>query len=210
MHHTSSHDAHVETDTTLTSRRLPGRGSQSRRPWTGVLDRWPTALAIALAGLMLEGGETDKTVSTFGNILLLLPLVYLIAAAMRRPGASWPVVILGSAVAVALPLLGVIAPSLVFVMVALVVLVWSAVGGQLQESGMLRVQAVGMVGFGALGLAALAVDPDLGRYVAAAGWFLHGFWDFVHLRLDRVVVRSYAEWCGVLDVLIAAELAFIV
>jgi hypothetical protein len=65
-----------------------------------------------------------------------------------------------------------------------------------------------MVGFGALALVGLILDPDLGRYLVAAGWFLHGVWDFVHLRADKVVARSYAEWCGVLDVLIAAELAF--
>jgi hypothetical protein len=52
------------------------------------------------------------------------------------------------------------------------------------------------------------VDPDLGRYLVAAGWFLHGIWDFVHLRADKVVARSYAEWCGVVDVLIAVELVF--
>jgi hypothetical protein len=34
----------------------------------------------------------------------------------------------------------------------------------------------------------------------------HGVWDFVHLRADKVVARSYAEWCGVLDVLVAAQL----
>jgi hypothetical protein len=33
-----------------------------------------------------------------------------------------------------------------------------------------------------------------------------GVWDFVHLKLDRVVARSYAECCGVLDTLIAAAL----
>jgi hypothetical protein len=52
------------------------------------------------------------------------------------------------------------------------------------------------------------VDPDLGRYLVAAGWFLHGIWDFVHLKLDKVVARSHAEWCGVLDIVIAAELVF--
>ena len=31
-------------------------------------------------------------------------------------------------------------------------------------------------------------------------------WDFVHLRLGRVVSRSYAEWCGVLDILITVQL----
>jgi Ni/Fe-hydrogenase subunit HybB-like protein len=65
-----------------------------------------------------------------------------------------------------------------------------------------------MLGFGALALAGLAVDPDLGRYLVAAGWFLHGIWDLVHLKLDRVVARSYAEACAVVDLVIAAELAF--
>ena len=66
-----------------------------------------------------------------------------------------------------------------------------------------------MIGFGALVLAALVVEPDLGRYLVAAGWFLHGLWDFVHLRRNAVVSRSYAEWCGVVDVLIAAQLVFL-
>jgi hypothetical protein len=39
---------------------------------------------------------------------------------------------------------------------------------------MLRVQALGMVGFGALALVALSVDPDLGRYLVAAGWSAQG------------------------------------
>jgi hypothetical protein len=43
----------------------------------------------------------------------------------------------------------------------------------------------------------------------SASWLLHGGWDFVHLRRDRVVVRSYAEWCGVVDVLIAGQLLFL-
>jgi hypothetical protein len=109
-----------------------------------------------------------------------------------------------------LEIVDVIAPSIVFVTVALIVLVWSAADGQLRRPGMLRVQALAMVGFGALSLAGLAVDPDLGRYLVAAGWLLHGIWDFVHLWLDKVVVRSYAEWCGVFDILIAAELIFLV
>ncbi len=77
-----------------------------------------------------------------------------------------------------------------------------------EDKGMFTVQAIGMAGFAALALTGLAVDPDLGRYLVAAGWFLHGVWDFVHLKLDTVVARSYAEWCGVFDVLIAAQLVF--
>ena len=90
---------------------------------------------------------------------------------------------------------------------ALTVLVWGAVDGQLRRSDPFTVQTLGMLGFGALALAGLVVDPDLGRYLVAAGWFLHGVWDFVHLELDKVVAPSYTLWCGVIDIGIAFELA---
>lgn len=75
-------------------------------------------------------------------------------------------------------------PVMVWVAAAMLVLIWSAIDG-------------------------LAIDPDLGRYLVAAGWFLHGLWDFVYLRLDKVVARSYAEWCGVFDILVAAQLVLL-
>jgi hypothetical protein len=39
---------------------------------------------------------------------------------------------------------------------------------------------------------------------------VHGLWDFVHLWLDKIVTGSYAEWCAVVDVLVAAQLVFLV
>ncbi|MFJ9586512.1 DUF6010 family protein [Streptomyces acidicola] len=53
------------------------------------------------------------------------------------------------------------------------------------------------------------MDPELGRRLVAAGWFLHGVWDLAHLLLARlcgVVARTFAEWCAVVDVLLAVEL----
>lgn len=170
--------------------------------------RWPTWLAVGLAALSLGGGGSDDAVGGFSEALLLLPLLYLVVAAVQRRGASWPVLAVLLTAMIALRALDMVAPSAVFVTVALIVLVWGAVRGKLHRPGMFRVQALGMVGFGALALVGLAVDPDLGRYLVAAGWFLHGIWDLVHLRADKVVVRSYAEWCGVVDILIAAELVF--
>jgi hypothetical protein len=184
--------------------------NRARRRLSDVLKRWPSALAVGLVVLTLEGGESESPVEAYGEILPLLPLLYLIVAKLERRRASWPVLIVGITAIVALQIVDVLPTSVFVVAVALIVMVWSAAGGQLHRPGMLRVQAIGMVGFGAVSLIGLAVDPDLGRYVVAAGWFFHGVWDFVHLRLDRVVVRSYAEWCGVLDVLIAAELIFAV
>ena len=146
--------------------------------------------------------------AAFAQVLPLLPLLYLVVAKLRRRQATWPGLVVGLASVIALRALDVIASAAVFSAVALIVLVWGAVDGQLRRPDPFRVQALGMLGFGALALAGLVVDPDLGRYLVAAGWFLHGIWDFVHLRADKVVARSYAEWCGVVDVLIAVELVF--
>ncbi len=194
----------------------PGRGpmtSTASTPtrWTGVLKRWPTALALALAGLsMTDGDAVSTTVESYGELLPYLALLYLVVAKLRRRALSWPVLFLGGALLVAVSTVDVVSPSLATTGIALVALAWSATGGDLRTSAVLRAQALGVIGFGALALVGLALDPDVGRYVVAAGWFLHGIWDLVHLRLDRVVSRSYAEACAVFDILVAVGLAFIV
>ncbi|MEU4326704.1 hypothetical protein [Nonomuraea dietziae] len=180
----------------------------SRTRLTVVLRRWPTALAAGIAFLSLGGGGSDQGVAALANVLMLLPLLYLIVAKVRRRQASWPVLAALVVSFVLLRALDVMPPSAFFSAVALAVLVWGAVDGQLHRPGPFRTQALGMAAFGALALAGLIVDPDLGRYLVAAGWLFHGVWDFVHLKLDKVVARSYAEWCGVFDVLIAAQLVF--
>lgn len=181
--------------------------AQPRRLGIDMLKRrWPTALALVLSALTFDGGDSGASVFGLAEALLLLPLGYLIVAKLKRPRASWPVLVCGLATIIVLRLLDVIAPAAVLVAIALIVLVWAAVDRQLQRSALFQVQALGMLGFGALALIGLAVDPQLGRYLVAAGWLLHGLWDFAHLRMNKVVARSYAEWCGSIDILIAAQL----
>ena len=181
----------------------------TRRPWTGPLkDAWPVALAVGMAALTFGGSGSAEGVAALAEALLLLPLLYLVVAKLRRPQASWPVLVILITPFIALRALEVVAPPAVFSVLALIALVWGALDGQLRRPDPFRIQALGMLGFGALALAGLAVDPDLGRWLVAAGWFLHGVWDFVHLKLDRVVAPSFAEWCGVVDVVVAAELVF--
>jgi hypothetical protein len=184
--------------------------STATRRWTDLLRRWPTWLALGMTAATMGGGDLHEIIEGYGEALLLLPLLYLVVAKLERRGASWLVLAAGFAAIIVLRLVDVVAPSVVFVVVALAALVWSAVGEKVGEPGMLRVEALGMIGFGALAVAGLAVDVEVGRYLVAAGWFLHGVWDFVHLRLDKVVSRSYAEWCGVIDILVGIQLAFLV
>lgn len=179
----------------------------ARTGWTHwLLGRWPTALAVAVAALTLNGPDAD---SELAHILPLLPLEYLIVAKLSSRRATWPVISVAFALTLILGAVDVVPPSTVFAAVALVVLVWGALDGQLSRPDPFRVQTLGMLGFGAVALAGLIVDPGLGRWLVAAGWFLHGIWDFAYIKLDKVVSRTYAEWCGVLDILVAAGLVFL-
>ncbi|WP_371784497.1 hypothetical protein [Streptosporangium subroseum] len=43
----------------------------------------------------------------------------------------------------------------------------------------------------------------------AAGLLGHAAWDAAHWRADRVVTRPFAEWCGVLDLLLGLAVLFL-
>ncbi|MFF3706241.1 hypothetical protein [Streptomyces phaeochromogenes] len=219
---TTTHTTTVPQATTDAPASVPASGtafgtasgrpaSNGRHPVEMLKRRWPTALAVALVILTTAdgSGELADTVGAFGDALPLLPLLYVIIHQVGNPRVTWPVLGAGVAAMVALGAQDVVSQPVALVAIALAVLVWGAVRGTPHGRATFGVQAAGAFAFGALALVGLAVDPDLGRYLVAAGWFFHGVWDFVHLRLDKVVARSFAEWCGVVDVLIAAHLLFL-
>jgi hypothetical protein len=188
--------------TTTASPSVPrGRSRKS----AAAARRWPTILGLALGVDAFFGEATADSTHGYGESLLLLPLEYVVLAILRRRGWSWPVLFVAVAIFVALRLQDVVDPVVVLLAVALAAAIWGTGHGRHRERDF-RVQLAGMAGFAAIALTGLAVDPDLGRYLVAAGWFAHGVWDWVHLAKDRVVSRSYAEWCGALDVTVAAGL----
>ena len=89
---------------------------------------------------------------------------------------------------------------------AVIYLTWGTASGDLGDRRLLTAQTAAVLGFGAVALAATAVDLDVARYVLAAGWLAHAAWDVAHHRLGRVVPRWYAETCLVADLTIAAAL----
>jgi hypothetical protein len=169
----------------------------NRRRWVAAIKhRWPTWLAIALAALTVGG----STVESLADVLPMLALAYLAAAVLQRRQATWLVAVVVVAAFAALRLQDWVDPVVALLAAALALVLWGAVRGQLRR-GALVVEMAGMVGFTAIALAAVSVDQDLGRYIVAAGWFGHAAWDFAHFRADKVVSRSFAEWCAVFDVL---------
>ncbi|MGR6965813.1 hypothetical protein ACU610_15240 [Geodermatophilus sp. URMC 61] len=141
------------------------------------------------------------------------------ATADRRPGLSgslarhWPAgvgtgaVVAGLAVVAPLPEQVQIWTSAWCVLLAAVVyLTWGTARDDLGSRRLLTAQTAAVLGFGAVAMAAVAVDPAVARYVLAAGWLAHAAWDVAHHRAGRVVPRWYAETCLVADLTLAAVL----
>ena len=175
-----------------------------RRRWAAALmHHWPTWLAIALVALTAGGGDSLKGLS---EALLLFALGYLAAAVLQRRQATWLVAVVIVAAFAALRLQDWVDPSVVLLVAALAFVLWGAVRGQLWPPGAVTLETAGMLGFTAIALAAVSVDQDLGRYIVAAGWVGHAAWDFAHYRADKVVSRSFAEWCAAFDFLRGAAI----
>ena len=172
------------------------------RRWTSVLaHRWPTALGVAVAALTvfdLRGG------TELAALTMLMPVVYLGAAVLGRRRFAWVVLLAGVAVLTVVPSSSEVVPSVGFLAAALVFFVVGAVRGELRKPGGLALQSVGVLLFGSIVLAALYVDADLGGFLVAIALLGHAAWDAYHYLRDRVVARSYAEWCAVVDVLAGA------
>ena len=92
-----------------------------RSRWTDVLmQRWPTALGIVVATLAAFDLEDGLE---FAALAVLMPLVYLGAAALDRRWSAWVVLLAGLALAFFIPSTSGVVPSVVLLVAALVFLV---------------------------------------------------------------------------------------
>lgn len=183
---------------------------------TALMRRWPTHLAVAIWAAQAAAGASDtldESVEGFAGVLPLLPLLYVVINQLGTPRSTWPVLGGGLVLVFGLQALDLASPAAVMVGLSLAVLLWGLLRGAPHGREGLGIQAAGAVAFGALAVTGLAVDPDAGRWLVAAGWFCHGLWDLAHLTLERlkgIVAPSFAEWCAVVDVLVGVQLAFMV
>ena len=193
--HTTTNDSHH-------TQQMP-----NRRRWTGFLwHRWPTALGIALAAL--AAFDVDDGLE-FATLTVLLALVYLGAAALDRRWSAWVLLLAGLLLTSFIPSSSGIDLSVVLLVVAApVFLVLGVARGQLRKPSGLPLQTVGMLAFGSIVLVALYVDPDLGGKLVAFALIGHAGWDAYHFLRNRVVLRSYAEFCIFVDLLLGAAILF--
>lgn len=166
---------------------------------TRLTARWPTAAAVAVAALTLydvDGG------AALAPVLAASGLVYLGAAAVRRASAAWPV--FGATfVLITIGKLTGIDPTAVLLGIAGLTALAGLAHAGLRPPHALPLQLLGMAVTGGLAAVAVVAAPTIGAFLVAAGLLGHAAWDLHHHRTGRVVSRSLAEFCLVLDVLLA-------
>ncbi|MER6955441.1 MULTISPECIES: hypothetical protein [unclassified Streptomyces] len=172
------------------------------------LRRWPTLAGVAATALISFGMEDGVDLAP---ALAASAFVYFGAAALRRASTSWPLFFAACVVIFATELLGGgdVDPTWVLLALAAPLLAYATRPGALDAPGGLPLQVAAMVAFGGAAALALGLGGDAAAYLVAGGLLGHALWDARHHRIDRVVVRPYAEFCLVLDVLVAAAIVIV-
>lgn len=184
---------------------IQGQGSRSQQRnhpawWRRV---WPAALGVLVAAVtaygLTDGREVAPVVAASG-------LVYLAAAATSRWWAAW----VGFGGTFALITLAKFTglDALVLMMAAAVILV--LVGIATRRGGpwwAFPLQTGAMLVLAVVALAAIRLDATAGGLLVAGALLCHAGWDIYHHRTRRVVDHTLAEFCGVLDILVAVVVA---
>jgi hypothetical protein len=189
------------------SPEMEGQAKGAARGWR-TPQWWPTLAAIAFAAFVAldlfrgheHGGDLAPVIAASG-------LVYLAAAALRQPSTAWLVFFLSVGVITAAKL-GWTGLDATWLLLGFAVLffAYGLLRDVRQLGGGLPLQALAMLAFGATAAIALYVNEVGGAFLVAAGLLAHAGWDAYHHWANKVVIRSMAEFCFVLDTLLAAAI----
>jgi hypothetical protein len=195
------------TATTEDWRTLMKRTSEAATTLWSSVQWWPTLVAIALVGFVALDLSRGRDLAP---ILAASGLVYLGAAALQKPSTAWPVFIV-TFIVITVASLGLINVDATWVLLGLAgaLFAYGLIRGAGHAAGGLPLQTTAMVVVGAVAAIALFVNEVVGAYLVAAGLLAHAAWDAYHHRVNRVVVRSMAEFCFVLDILLAAAIVIV-
>ncbi|MFI7416036.1 hypothetical protein [Nonomuraea sp. NPDC049684] len=157
--------------------------------------RWPAGLGVAFMVFNVLGLQDGRDAAL---VVFLAALIYLAAAVTGRPGVVWPLFGTSVVAVTVLRLLG-LEPWPGLVGGAVCVAVVGLAGGLARRPALDAAQAPAMLVFGAVSVAALSLSPVVGGCLVAAALVGHAVLDVVLWRRNKVVARSMAEFCAVLD-----------
>jgi hypothetical protein len=166
---------------------------------THITARWPTAAAVAVAALTLYDVDDGATLAP---VLVASGLVYLGAAAVSHESAAWPTFGATFVLIAIGKLTGIDATGLLLGIAGLTAVAGLVYAG-IRPAHAMPLQLLGMAVAGGIAAVAIAVVPTVGAFLVAAGLVGHAAWDVHHHRTGRVVSRSFAEFCLVVDTLLA-------
>ena len=191
-------------DASMTQER---RDESARRERGGRLwhRTWPAALAVLVAAGTAYGLTDGRDVA---SIVAASGLVYLAAAATGRRWAAWFAFGVTFALITLEKFTGIDATAWMLGLAAVLLAVGLA-GRRTSPWWSLPLQAGAMLVLGATAVLAIQLDETIGGLLVAAALLGHAAWDIHHHRSGRVVSHSLAEFCAVLDILVATLVAVI-
>ena len=162
---------------------------------------WPAALGV------VAGIATGLT-SGLAAIVMVCAVIYVLAAVTGRPNSAWVGFIasfpfIGVGIVLHQPwvsLAGIGLAGLVLIVVGFVRRVWGSPAN--------RRQLIGVIVFSAIAVAAVLLgSPIAAGVIVIVGLLGHAAWDVWHHIRRSVVARPYAEFCAVLDLVLAIVVA---
>jgi len=162
---------------------------------------WPTALGtVAGVAVGIGGG--------LAAVIMVCAAIYVLAAVVGRPNAAWigflaSFPFIGAGIVLHQPWV-----SLAAIGLAALVLVGVGIARRTWTTASNRWQLLGILVFSAIAVAVALLGATLAAGVlVVAGLLGHAAWDVWHHVRRAVVARSYAEFCAVLDLVLAIVVA---
>ncbi|MEV5967106.1 hypothetical protein AB0L70_35375 [Kribbella sp. NPDC051952] len=166
--------------------------------WLG--GRWPSIAGAAVAALTMTGASSGSDVAP---VVVASGAVYLGSAALQRRTAAWPMFLVTFVlVGVRLAVPDFKASWWMLVLVG-VLSVYGLARGAVRPTWGLPLQAAAMLALAAVALPAEGAGEVWAGVLVSGALLAHAGWDVVHHRAQRVVSRSLAEFCAVLDTAVA-------
>ncbi|KNA89427.1 hypothetical protein RND64_08685 [Gordonia sp. w5E2] len=170
-----------------------------------VLGRWPSLLGLAALLFNVTNGA-DSHVTAM--IIVIASMCYLAASAIGRQHSGWVVVAVAS-IAVVLARLTGLDPTATLLVMGAGFAAFGFLRGRNIDRRELTAQTLAFGGFSAIALTAMVVNPVAALYLAALGAIGHAGWDVIYFVRNKVVPRSLAEACFMLDLGLGVALLLI-